>query len=75
MSLDMNRRFEAVTDARPRREVPRPCNGIRVKGPGQNEVETRYVACPERLFVIDQQGTLIYAGIRGVFGFVPKLIT
>ena len=36
-----------------------------------DSVDTLYAGWPERLFVIDRNGTIAYAGERGPFGFKP----
>jgi hypothetical protein len=37
-----------------------------------NEVDNLYAAWPERIFVIDRDGKIAYAGKRGPWGFKPK---
>jgi hypothetical protein len=37
----------------------------------RNEVDELYAAWPERLFVIDGDGKIAYAGDRGPWGFKP----
>jgi hypothetical protein len=36
-----------------------------------NEVDTAYAALPERLYVVDAQGRVVYRGEPGPFGFHP----
>jgi hypothetical protein len=36
-----------------------------------NEVDTAYAALPERLYVVDAQGCVVYRGEPGPFGFHP----
>lgn len=36
-----------------------------------NDVEEKYISKPIRLFVIDRDGVIAYAGDRGPFGFDP----
>jgi hypothetical protein len=36
-----------------------------------DSVDNLYAGWPERLFVIDRNGTIAYAGERGPFGFKP----
>ncbi len=36
-----------------------------------NEVDELYAAWPERLFVIDRDGNIAYAGGQGPWGFIP----
>ena len=37
-----------------------------------NTVDDLYAGWPERMFVIDRQGRIAYAGKRGPWGFKPK---
>lgn len=37
----------------------------------ENSVDAAYAAWPERIFVIDTDGTIGYAGTQGPFGFEP----
>jgi hypothetical protein len=37
-----------------------------------NRVDEAYAAWPERMFVIDSAGTIVYAGKPGPFGFKPQ---
>lgn len=37
-----------------------------------NEVDIRYAGWPERIFVIDRDGTIAYAGRQGPWGFKPN---
>lgn len=37
-----------------------------------NDVDGKYIAEPIRLFVIDRDGVVTYAGDRGPFGFDPE---
>jgi hypothetical protein len=37
-----------------------------------NEVDALYAGWPERLFVIDRNGRIAYAGKQGPWGFKPK---
>lgn len=37
-----------------------------------NKVDTAYAGWPERIFVIDRDGTIAYAGDMGPFGFDPS---
>lgn len=37
-----------------------------------NRVDTLYVGWPERLYIIDADGRIAYAGQRGPWGFKPK---
>ena len=37
-----------------------------------NTVDNAYAAWPERLFVVDTDGLIAYAGTQGPFGFDPK---
>jgi hypothetical protein len=36
-----------------------------------NSVDEAYAGWPERLFVIDREGKIAYAGMQGPFGFEP----
>ena len=36
-----------------------------------NDVDDKYIGLPMRLFLVDRQGTVAYAGDRGPFGFDP----
>jgi len=36
-----------------------------------NEVDTAYAALPERLYLIDSEGSIVYRGEPGPFGFRP----
>ncbi len=36
-----------------------------------NKVDTAYAAWPERMFVVDSQGRIAYAGKQGPWGFKP----
>ena len=38
-----------------------------------NEVEEKYIAKPERLYVIDKDGYVVFNGVRGPEGFDPDL--
>ena len=37
-----------------------------------NDVDGKYIGLPMRLFLIDRQGMIAYAGERGPFGFDPE---
>lgn len=37
----------------------------------ENTVDEAYAAWPERLFVVDAEGKIAYAGAQGPFGFEP----
>ena len=37
-----------------------------------NQVDGLYAAWPERIFVVDQQGKIAYAGKQGPWGFKPE---
>ncbi|MCH7591445.1 MAG: deiodinase [Planctomycetes bacterium] len=37
-----------------------------------NRVDIQYAAWPERMFVVDRNGKIIYAGKQGPWGFKPK---
>jgi hypothetical protein len=37
-----------------------------------NQVDGLYAAWPERIFVIDRQGKIAYAGRQGPWGFKPE---
>jgi hypothetical protein len=37
-----------------------------------NDVEEKYISIPMRLYLVDRDGTLVYAGDRGPFGFDPN---
>lgn len=58
-----------------RAEVAEACAiGMRLKMPMlldrlSNEVDTAYAALPERLYVIDRQGTIAYRSELGPWGF------
>ena len=39
-----------------------------------NEVDTAYAALPERLYVVDSNGVIAFAGKQGPFGFKPAEI-
>jgi hypothetical protein len=36
-----------------------------------NTVEEQYIALPMRLYLIGKEGTIVYTGERGPFGFNP----
>lgn len=38
----------------------------------QNTVDNQYASWPERMFVIDKDGKIAYAGKQGPFGFKPN---
>lgn len=60
-----------------RREVARRCcEELRLTLPcavdtPDNAVDEAYAAWPERLFVIDARGRVVYAGAQGPWGFKP----
>jgi len=37
-----------------------------------NQVDGLYAAWPERIFVVDRQGKIAYAGRQGPWGFKPE---
>ena len=40
-----------------------------------NTVDNRYAGWPERMFIVDAQGKIAYAGKQGPFGFKPAEVT
>ncbi len=40
--------------------------------PIENPAERLYAGWPERLYVIDEEGTIVYKGEPGPFGFHPE---
>lgn len=82
--LEDNRR-EDVVFAQPhtlgnRREVAGRCAaGLKLTMPClvdtmDNRTDEAYAAWPERLFVIDVEGRIAFAGGQGPFGFEPKQV-
>ena len=80
--MDVNRKDEVVF-ARPttladRSEVAATCSSKlkltipRVVDDMNNTVDELYAAWPERLFVVDRNGRIAYAGKQGPFGFKPE---
>jgi len=43
-----------------------------VVDPMANPAKTAYAAWPERLYVIDERGTIVYKGKPGPFGYHPE---
>jgi hypothetical protein len=70
--------FDAPTNNDERAEVANACQiGLDLKYPMlidniDDEVESKYVASPIRLFVIDEDGVLTYAGDQGPQHFDPN---
>jgi len=69
--------FDAPTNADQRAEIANACQiGLDLKYPMlidnvDDEVERKYVASPIRLFVLDENGILTYAGDEGPHKFDP----
>ena len=69
--------FDTPTNADQRAEIANACQiGLDLKYPMlidniDDEVERKYVASPIRLFVIDENGILTYAGDEGPHKFDP----
>lgn len=80
--MESNREDEVVfaepTTLARRREVAATCSSDlkltipRLVDDMQNTVDGLYAAWPERLFVIDSDGRVAYAGGQGPFGFKPE---
>ena len=79
--LGVNRRdsvvFEQPTTLKKRREAAQGCSkALRLSMPCvvddmENSVDNAYAGWHERLFVVDTQGRIAYAGKQGPFGFNP----
>ena len=69
--------FVEPTTLERRSEVAAACSAKlaltipRVVDDMENTVDEAYAAWPERLFVVDADGTIAYAGTQGPFGFEP----
>ncbi len=83
--LDSNRR-DSVVFAQPtsflsRREVATRCSRkLKLTMPYlvddmQNTVDNAYAGWPERLFVVDKDGRIAYAGKQGPWGFKPEHVS
>lgn len=69
--------FAQPTSFNERLEVAQECSSaLTLTMPGvvddmNNTVDNAYAAWPERLFVVDADGRIAYAGKQGPFGFKP----
>ena len=82
--LDSNRTdgiiYEQPTTLALRREVATSCStALKLSMPCvidelDNHVDAAYAAWPERLFVVDVDGRIAFAGGQGPFGFKPKKV-
>ncbi|NND49024.1 MAG: deiodinase [Rhizobiales bacterium] len=76
-NLEHNIHFDEPTTDDERTEVASVCQiGLDLKIPMlidsiDNDVDDKYIGLPMRLFLIDRQGKIAYAGDRGPFGFDP----
>ena len=72
--------FAQPTTLANRKEVAKRCStALKLTMPClvdemDNRVDEAYAAWPERLFVVDADGRIAYAGGQGPFGFEPKHI-
>ena len=70
--------FDEPKSAGQRHDVARACgNDLKSTIPCvvdtmDNKVDTLYAGWPERIFVIDRNGRVAYAGVPGPWGFKPK---
>ena len=62
-----NERRQRAQECVTRLGITMPC----VVDTMDNKVDTLYAAWPERIFVIDREGKIVYAGGQGPFGFKP----
>lgn len=69
--------FAQPTTFGERRDIAKQCSGelsltmTCLVDDMENTVDEAYAAWPERLFVVDQDGRIAYAGDQGPWGFKP----
>jgi hypothetical protein len=64
----LTERRSVAQDCRSRLSLSLPC----VVDTMDNQVDGLYAAWPERIFVIDRQAKIAYAGRQGPWGFKPE---